>query len=139
MPRWRNWRAALAAGEDRLDDEAPLFARLLDREPEPFAQHDPALGGKRHGQRIEGALAAVSRQRRQLLAEALGELLAIGGVHLVHLLAGLRRAALQRLDEGPHRQELLVAPGALADGLRDALVERARVRDGGSVHALAGK
>ena len=81
-PRRAVVAAALAVGEDRLDDEAPLVTRLLDGEAEPLAQHDPALGRQRHAERVQRALAACRRQRRQLAPEPARKLLAVGGIDL---------------------------------------------------------
>src|SRR6478735_7705447 len=84
-PRWacviassRSWRdflcAQRAAVEHGAGDEAQLVARLFDRQAEPLAQHHPALRRQRHGERVQGALARLARQGRQLMLEPAGEL-----------------------------------------------------------------
>src|ERR671912_125460 len=103
-----------------------LAAGLLDRQAEPLAQHDPALGRQRQGERVQRALARVGGQRRQLVLEPAGKLHAVGGVHLHDHVGRLGGASLQRLDEGPHRQQALAALGALVDDRGDALVDRPR-------------
>src|SRR5882762_5996523 len=86
----KSWRAGpllaagRAVGEDGPGDEAQLVACLLDREAKALTQHDPALGGERHRQRIKRALARLGRQRRQLVVEPVRKLHAVGGVHLHH-------------------------------------------------------
>ncbi len=70
----RSWRAFAMRGaraplSTARADERQLVARLLDRQAEPLAQHDPALGRQRHGERVQGALARVGGQRRQLMLE----------------------------------------------------------------------
>jgi hypothetical protein len=47
-------------------------------------------------------------------------------VHLHDHVGRLGGASLQRLDEGPHRQQALAALGALVDDRGDALVDRPR-------------
>src|SRR5690242_6488337 len=69
----RSWLVSLcaecAAAQYGAGDEHQFVARLLDRQAEALAQHDPALGRQCHGQRVQGALARLGGQRRQLVLE----------------------------------------------------------------------
>ena len=62
--------------EDRLQDEAPFLACLLDGEAEPLAQHDPALGRQRDGERVQRAISRVAVRRGRVGDEGVGGLVA---------------------------------------------------------------
>ena len=132
-------RAVGAAAERRGNAELQLVAGALDRETEPAAQDDPAIGRKGEGDRIGDARPRFRGEAIEFRLEAACEIGMVGGIELRDHVRRRGRPALQRLDEGPHRQQPLEALRRAVDDDLDAGIHRRSQRRFGHLAELGGE